>query len=97
MERLPKYRFMHRQLRSIEELEAELKKYFCPNCRIARWRFTAAARGNTLLCGVQWTGRRHSGFGVWMFPPDTPGYKQRTAKYLVAEAPSLKVLCPCKS
>lgn len=96
MSRLLKQRFKHKELKSLEELELELKKFLCPNCPIARWRFAAAQRGLDLFCGVQWEGRQHSGYGIWMYPPGTPGSSQRSAKYLVAEAPSLKDLCGCK-
>lgn len=93
MDRLPKQYYRQKELKTATDLELELKQRFCPSCPIARWRFTAAARGNTLYCGCTWVGRQRSGYAIWMYPPDT----KREAKHIVAEAPSLKDICPCKS
>ena len=93
MDRLPKQYYRQAELKSATDLEVELKERFCPNCPIARWRFTAACRGNVLYCGYKWEGKRKLSYCIWMYPDKT----EREAKHIVAEAPTLSDLCPCKS
>lgn len=94
-DRLAKQIYKQTDLYSIEHLEQELAQRFCPDCPIARWRYTAALRGHTLYTGYKWEGNQKTSYCIWMFPPELK-QSERADKHIVAEAPSLDDLCNCR-
>lgn len=94
-DRLEKQLYKQRDLYSVSDLERELAQRFCPNCPVARWRYTAALRGYTLYTGYKWEGKEKTSYCIWMFPPELK-QSERADKHIVAEAPSLNDLCNCR-
>jgi len=93
--RLSKQIYKQSDLYSVSDLEQELAQRFCPNCPVARWRYTAALRGHTLYTGYKWEGNQKTSYCIWMFPPEVK-QSERADKHIVAEAPSLDDLCNCR-